>query len=182
MNQIIKQIFETFRRNGHLEYGERVSMLQHSLQAAVFAERDGADEQLIAAALLHDYGHLIHGLPQDIADQGINGVHEEIGARELAPYFLPSVTEPIRLHVSAKRYLCSRDPAYFASLSPASVQSLELQGGPFNEKQAAAFEQHPHFEAAVRLRRYDEKGKVIGMETPPLEHFRSYLQSSLVAQ
>ena len=181
MNQIdiIDHIFKSFRRYGHFEYGERVNMREHMLQTATFAERDGASPTLIAAAVLHDYGHLVHGLPEDIADHGIDGEHEEVGARALEPYFVPAVTEPMRLHVAAKRYLCATDPDYFAALSPASVQSLAVQGGPFSEAEVVEFEQNPHFEAAVRLRRYDEMGKVPGMATPDLEHFRPFLEAGL---
>jgi phosphonate degradation associated HDIG domain protein len=176
---IIDQIFEAFRLHGHQSYGERVSMREHMLQAAYFAEQDEADPLLIAAALLHDYGHLIHDLPEDIADRGIDAVHEQVGADYLAGYFLPAVTEPGRLHVAAKRYLCAVDPAYFSTLTPASVQSLELQGGPFDEAQVKEFETSPYFKAAVQLRRYDEMGKIPDLQTPDLEHFRPYLEAGL---
>lgn len=176
---IIDQIFDHFSLYGHQSYGERVSMQEHMLQAAYFAEQDEADPLLIAAALLHDYGHLIHDLPEDIADQGIDAIHEQVGADYLAEYFVPPVTEPGRLHVAAKRYLCAVDPDYFSTLTPASVQSLELQGGPFNEAQVREFEASPYFVAAVQLRRYDEMGKVPDFQTPDLEHFRPYLEAGL---
>lgn len=176
---IIDSIFQTFYEHGHRSYGERISLLEHMLQSATFAERAGESPLLIAAALLHDYGHFIHGLDEDIADHGIDGKHEEIGANYLAQFFVPAITEPTRLHVAAKRYLCAVDPAYYASLSPASVQSLLLQGGPYNAEEAKAFEKHPFFTDAIKLRRYDEMGKEIGMETPPLEHFRPYVQAGL---
>jgi len=76
-DSIIDQIFANFRANGGRDYGESVSVLDHSLQAAYAAEQDGASPTLIAAAVLHDYGHLIHDLPEDIAAQGIDGLHEE---------------------------------------------------------------------------------------------------------
>lgn len=176
---IIDQIFEAFRLYGHQSYGEQVSMQEHMLQAAHFAEQAGAGPSLIAAALLHDYGHLIHDLPEDIADQGIDAIHEQVGADYLADYFSPAVTEPGRLHVAAKRYLCAADPDYFATLTPASVQSLELQGGPFNQAQVEEFERSPYFKEAVQLRRYDEMGKIPNFQTPNLEHFRAYLEAGL---
>src|SRR5262245_31083617 len=176
---IVDQIFEAFRLYGHQSYGERVSMQEHMLQSAYFAEQAAAPPLLIAAALLHDYGHLIHDLPEDIADQGIDAVHEQVGADYLAQYFIPAVTEPGRLHVAAKRYLCAVDPDYFATLTPASVQSLELQGGPFNEAQIKEFETSPYFKEAVQLRRYDEMGKIPDFQTPDLEHFRPYLIAGL---
>lgn len=179
MSKIIDQIFDTFRQKGHLSYGEDVTQLEHALQTAYFAEKDGAPPSLVAAAVLHDYGHLIHDLGEDIADQGLDGLHEEVGARHLSQYFGPEVTEPIRLHVPSKRYLCTVEPNYLANLSPASVQSLELQGGPFKKDEVAAFEALPHFEAAIQLRRYDDMGKERGLNVPALEYYRPCLEAAL---
>jgi [1-hydroxy-2-(trimethylamino)ethyl]phosphonate dioxygenase len=181
MAEIIDQIFTAFHTHGHRSYGEAVTELEHMLQSATFAEQQGASPTLIAAALLHDFGHLLHDLGEEIADQGIDAVHEELGANYLAPYFRPEVTEPGRLHVAAKRYLCAVDPAYFATLSPVSVQSLALQGGPMNEAEVKAFEASPYFADTVQLRRFDDLGKVPGMATPDLEHFRPYLEAGLRA-
>jgi len=176
---IIDDIFSAFRRRGHIRYGEEVTQMEHMLQTAYFAEQHGASPTLVAAALLHDYGHLVHDLGEDIEDKGIDAVHEEIGADYLQQYFIPEVTEPGRLHVAAKRYLCAVDPAYFATLSPASVQSLALQGGPLNAEEVKAFESSPHFRDAVQLRRFDDMGKAPGMVTPALEYYRPYLELGL---
>jgi [1-hydroxy-2-(trimethylamino)ethyl]phosphonate dioxygenase len=154
-------------------------VLDHSLQAAYAAEQDGAPATLVAAAVLHDYGHLIHDLPEDIASQGIDSLHEQIGAAFLAAYFGPVVVGTIRLHVAAKRYLCAIDPGYLAELSPASAQSLTLQGGPFDAAEIAAFEAAPHFFDAVRLRRYDDIAKEPGAWTPDREHYRGALVAAL---
>lgn len=106
----IEQIITLFRERGHSEYGgEAVTQLQHALQCAVLAEAEQASSSLIAAALLHDVGHLVHALPQDAADHGIDDVHEEPGQRYLRRVFDLAVTEPVRLHVAAKRYLCATD-------------------------------------------------------------------------
>jgi len=175
---IVAEIFARFARYGHLEYGESVTQEQHALQTAHLAERDGADPQLIAATLLHDFGHLLHDV--DAADQGIDALHEELGARYLSRYFVAAVVEPGRLHVQAKRYLCAVDPDYLATLSPASVQSLALQGGPYDSTEVAEFEALPHWRAAVRLRRWDDLGKDPKMETPPLEHYRPHILAGLV--
>jgi phosphonate degradation associated HDIG domain protein len=176
---ILQTLFDLFEKHGHEAYGERVTLKAHMLQSAVFAERDAAPASLIAAAVLHDIGHFLHDLGEDIADQGIDSLHEELGAKYLEPYFIPAVTEPIRLHVPAKRYLCAVDPAYLAALSPASAQSLALQGGVFSPEEVKAFEQTPFFAEAVRLRHYDDLGKEEAMETPPLTHFRPYLEAGL---
>lgn len=178
--EVISHIFATFRERGNAMYsGEPVSMTEHMLQTAYAAEQDQASPMLVAAAVLHDYGHLLHNLPEDCADQGIDDQHEALGAVALAAYFLPAVTEPVRLHVAAKRYLCAVDPSYYQTLSPASVQSLALQGGPFTLEEVQAFEMLPYWTDAVRLRRYDELAKLPGAPTPDLEHYRGYLEAGL---
>ena len=176
---IIDEIFENMRQNAHMEYGERVTIVAHSLQTAVFAERDGANDLMIAAAFLHDYGHFIHDLGEDIAEKGIDAIHEELGAEALQAYFVPEVIEPMRLHVAAKRYLVATDAEYVKNVSPASMLSLQVQGGPFNEEEVREFEANPHFERAVQLRLYDEAGKIPDMEVPEFEHYRPFLEKAL---
>jgi predicted HD phosphohydrolase len=149
------------------------------LQSAYAAQQDGAPPRLVAAALLHDYGHFIHGLPEDSADRGVDTQHEEVAYRFLAEHFGEEIAEPIRMHVAAKRYLCAVEPPYLAELSPASVHSLELQGGPYGPEEVAGFEASPFAEDAVRLRRYDDVGKVPGLETPSLEDYRPVLEAVL---
>ena len=177
---IIREIFEAFEAHGDQLYiGEPVSMTEHMLQAAYGAELDGAGSILVAAALLHDFGHLIHGQPEDSAEHGVDTQHEEVGAAYLSRYFVPAVVEPTRMHVAAKRYLCAVDPAYFATLSEASVLSLKLQGGPFTPDEARAFEARPFAAEAARLRRYDDAAKVAGAWTPNLDHYRPSLEAGL---
>ena len=180
MTNPITEIFEMFEHRGGAEYGgERVTQLQHALQCATIAEEEGADAALISAALLHDIGHLLHG-PEDIpAMRSIDDRHELRGREWLAGRFGEEVTEPVRLHVNAKRYLTAIDPGYSARLSPASVRSLQLQGGPFSAALAAGFMALPGAEAAVRLRRWDEAAKIPDRSTPGLDHFRPYLTASL---
>lgn len=173
--QVADRVILDFRARGHRSYGERVTESQHALQAAHFAARDGQPETLVAACLLHDYGHLLHDLGEDVAERGVDADHESLGADALAAWFPPEVVEPVRLHVAAKRYLCAADRAYFDNLSDASRLSLQLQGGPMTESEARAFERHPHFPAALRLRRYDDLGKVPDMPTPDWDDFRQLL-------
>lgn len=180
MTATIDEIFRVFREQGEQQYlGEQVSMAEHMLQSAQAAEQDGAPPKLVAAALLHDYGHFVHDLPADSADHGVDTRHEEAGFAYLERHFGVEIAEPIRLHVAAKRYLCAVDPTYLDELSPASVHSLTLQGGPYGPDEVQEFERSPHAEAAVRLRRYDDVGKVPGLETPDLEHYRPLLESLL---
>ena len=137
-------------------------------------------DTLVVAALLHDIGHLLHGLPEHIADKGIDGRHEAVGEAWLAPQAGPAVTEPLRLHVAAKRYLCAVDSDYMALLSPTSIKSLRLQGGPYTDDEVEAFEKNPHYQNAVRLRRWDDQAKVAGLDVPDLAHYRSVLERVLV--
>jgi phosphonate degradation associated HDIG domain protein len=174
---IVDFIADIFRRRGAEAYlGEAVSMSEHMRQAAHLAEREGAEEALIAAALLHDIGHFTNEFPEDYIAQRVDNLHEEAGARVLEAFFPPQVVEPVRHHVAAKRYLCKREPSYFATLSPASVKTLELQGGPMSEAEARAFEQHPHLQAIVRVRRWDEAAKAPDRPTPPFEHYAPLLR------
>lgn len=170
----VEAILELFAARGAEAYlGEPVSQQEHALQAAYLAVRDGAPGPLIAAALLHDIGHLLD-LDESAAERGIDQRHEEQAARWLSAHFDPEVTEPIRLHVAAKRYLCAMEPAYLASLSPASVRSLELQGGPLTSPEIVRFEALPHHLDAVRVRRWDDQAKVPDWTVPPSHTTSNY--------
>ena len=177
----VSHVMECFRLRGDSEYGkEAVSQIEHALQTAYAAEQMGGSPQFVTACLLHDVGHLLHDLPEDAPDHNIDDEHEQLGAAWLYEYFLPEVVEPIRLHVAAKRYLCAVDSEYFSRLSPPSVQSLELQGGPMTPAQASHFESHPHFKSAIALRRLDDQAKIPNLPTPPLSHYRDHLTQSLI--
>lgn len=176
----LDELAELLEGKGARRYGlSDVNQLQHALQAALLAEQAGCDAALVTAALLHDIGHMVHGLGENPADEGIDDRHEELGRAYLAPLFGPEVTEPVRLHVPAKRFLCATEPDYFARLSADSVLSLKLQGGPMSADQVAAFRALPHAEAAVRLRRFDEAAKVAGLATPPVAHFLPHVRASM---
>ena len=174
---IVDQIVAVFNERGSEAYlGERVSMADHMLQAAFTAEQAAASDEVIVAALLHDIGHLVNEVADERrGDPGeleqVDFVHEEAGARWLSAGFGPAVTEPVRMHVAAKRYLCAVEPEYLSALSPASVHTLGLQGGPMSPAEVAEFAANPHADAAVALRRFDDAGKREGDPTPPLEHF-----------
>jgi len=166
------------RGSSDLYSGERVSQLEHALQCAHFAEQAGAEDSLIVATLLHDIGHILEG-GERAAERGVDARHEMLGADWLARHFGPEVSEPVRLHVAAKRYLCATDPGYFDRLSAASVRSLALQGGPMSPTEVAAFEADPFAMAAVRLRQWDEQGKVVGLRTPDAAHYRERIAAAL---
>lgn len=177
---VIAKLAQIYAEQATKRYGlSDVSQLQHALQSATMAEAEGASETLIVAALLHDVGHMIHELGEDPAKSGIDDSHEERAAQWLAQHFEPEVTEPIRLHVAAKRYLCATDPTYFGKLADDSVRSLALQGGPFSDDEVAEFEKGPHYRDAVRLRLLDDRAKDPNASTPAFEHFVPYVEAAL---
>ncbi|MFM8284343.1 MAG: phosphonate degradation HD-domain oxygenase [Planctomycetaceae bacterium] len=173
-------IGDLFDRHGASGYGgEAVTQLEHALQTATLAANAGVADSLVAAALLHDLGHLLHDLPEDAPDKGIDDHHETRAARRLARHFGPDVCDPVRLHVAAKRYLTAVEPDYLARLSAPSRTSLALQGGPMAAAEVAAFERETHWREAVQLRRWDDEAKVPGLETPPLAAFIDILRACL---
>ncbi len=147
---------------------EAVTALQHALQCAQLAEWAGAPPALVTAALLHDIGHFHEGLA---ADDRTDDGHELRALPWLGQHFGPAVTEPIRLHVAAKRYLVARDPGYREGLSPASIHSLALQGGPMSPAECAAFDAEPFGADALLLRRWDDAAKEPGRRTPSLAYY-----------
>ncbi|MCU0568003.1 MAG: HD domain-containing protein [Oculatellaceae cyanobacterium Prado106] len=176
----LETLLETLATKGHQQYGqEAVTQLEHALQCAAIAESKDSSAALITACLLHDIGHLIHHLGEDAAVRGIDDRHEYRAMPILKTLFPQAVTEPIRLHVNAKRYLCAIDSSYWDSLSPASKRSLELQGGIFSLEAADQFIRQPHAEAAAQLRVWDDRAKVPNLQTPDLEHFRAIVSGCL---
>jgi predicted HD phosphohydrolase len=160
-DSIVAFIADIFERRGADSYlGEDVTMSEHMLQAAQLAELAKASDQVIAAALLHDIGHYCSEFPADAQDQGIDNRHNEAGAAVLAPFFPPLVVECVRHHVPAKRYLCATDPGYFARLSEASVLTLQLQGGPMDAGEVAAFAKILNLDAILQVRIWDDEAKV----------------------
>jgi gamma-butyrobetaine dioxygenase len=177
MTKILDEILSIYSGRGAGDYfGEAVTVTEHSLQAAHFAQSCDAPDNLVIAALLHDIGHLIDPAPADIADWKTDAGHERTGALWLASRFLPDVSEPVRLHVPAKRYLCATDPAYFNALSAASVTTLALQGGPMSHAEVAAFETEPYFRQALILRQWDDQAKIAGFSTPDFVHYAPLIQ------
>jgi [1-hydroxy-2-(trimethylamino)ethyl]phosphonate dioxygenase len=174
---IVPFIADIFERRGAESYlGEAVTMSEHMLQSAVLAEGAGADENLVAAALLHDIGHYTNEFGDDYIDRGIDNLHDEAGARVLEGFFPPLVIACVRFHVAAKRYLCATDPGYFDKLSAASVATLKLQGGPMSPREIAEFRRDPYYRESVKVRQWDEGGKVPGMKTPPFGYYAPLLQ------
>lgn len=165
----IRSLFEQY---GGLAYsGEPVTQLEHALQSGALAEEAGATDELVAAAFLHDLGHLLNLQGETPTERGIDDLHQYFALPFLRPLLSDAVLEPIRLHVDAKRCLCAIDATYFGQLSADSVRSLELQGGIFSEEEAGTFLQRPYAEDALRLRKWDDRAKVQNHPTPNLDHY-----------
>jgi gamma-butyrobetaine dioxygenase len=179
MSGVIDEIFDLFARYGTGGYGEDLSLETHMLQAAAKAEALGAPAPIVVAALLHDIGYFLVEGSETSIDEGRNIEHERLGAAYLQAAFDRDVTDPIALHVEAKRYLCAVEPGYFAALSEASRRSLTTQGGIMSAAEAAAFESEPGFAAAVILRRCDDDGKDLVLAVKPIEDYRALLTAHL---
>lgn len=177
MSAIVDHIIHLFATRGSEPYGEDVSVAEHGLQCAALAVREEAGDALVVAALLHDIGHLIED-PDD--GYGVHR-HDVGGARFLAEHFPDAVVAPVRMHVAAKRYRVAVDPAYAARLSAASTHTLAHQGGPMSSDEVAAFEAEPHLAAALRLREWDDTGKMEGLMVAPIESYRERMQALLLA-
>jgi phosphonate degradation associated HDIG domain protein len=178
MATVADEVLAVFAKKGKTAYyGEAVSQLEHALQAAQCAEQEHASDALIVAALLHDIGHILEDIPEDTADMGIDAKHEEIGQQWLARRFGKNVVEPVYLHVNAKRYLCATDAGYLGKLSPASVQSLALQGGVMTSEEVRSFEQAEFYREAISLRSWDDRAKIPGLTTRTLADYRGIINS-----
>lgn len=172
-----EQVIRLFQTRGQGRYGsEQVTQLQHALQCALLAKRQGAGSALVAAALLHDLGHIIdeHDMP-DSDEQNLDDAHEQRAYEWIKSNFGKQVADPVRLHVAAKRYLCTVEPEYLNQLSPASRKSFYDQGGLMNQSQLDDFRDEPFAFEAVELRRWDDLAKDPRMQTPSIEEFTTLL-------
>jgi phosphonate degradation associated HDIG domain protein len=177
-------IIEIFQTRASAQYGgEAVSQFEHAMQCAHLAEKAGEEDTTVVTAMLHDLGHLLVDKRVSANDetQERDDLHQHIAIPFLRGLLPDAVIEPIRMHVDAKRYLCSTEPSYWASLSPASKRSLELQGGVYTQDQCKDFIAQPFADVAVRLRRYDDLAKEPRAVTPGLAHFTAKLKSIALA-
>ncbi|WP_264213555.1 (R)-1-hydroxy-2-trimethylaminoethylphosphonate oxygenase [Leisingera thetidis] len=176
-NNIVAFIGDIFDRRGDEEYlGEPVTMTEHMLQGATIAEANGQPEEIIVGALLHDIGHFTSEFGTFSMDDTEDRFHEEAGAEVLEQFFPSVITDCVRYHVAAKRYLCATKPEYFNRLSEASIHSLNLQGGPMNAAEVAEMEKNPNLRQIIAVRYLDEAGKRADMETPDYWHFAPMVQ------
>ena len=177
--KIIYKIISNFINNKSLYIGEKVTMSEHMIQAAMIAERKKSSNSLICACLLHDYGHFILEDPSDLVKKKLDGKHEEIGYEYLKKFFKQDVVGPIKYHVKAKRYL-ARSKKYYNQLSKASKISLELQGGILNKKESKDFEKNKFFIDAVKLRKFDELAKKNNIKMKSINQYEKLLHSQLL--
>jgi phosphonate degradation associated HDIG domain protein len=182
MGLVVLEILNLFKNFGESEYGgEEVNQIEHALQSAHFAEEAGEKETLILACLLHDIGHLLHQLPNDAPEQGIDDLHENLGYHYLEKKFPPSVAEPVKLHVPAKRYLCTKEPNYIKILSKPSIISLHLQGGPMTQEECIQFEKNTYYLDAIKLRKYDDMAKIRNFPTNSIDYYEPLIKNYIHA-
>ena len=177
--EIIDKIIKKYQTNKNFYLGEKVTIAEHMIQTAMLAEKNNSPQSLICACLLHDIGHFIIKDPDQLVSKSVDGKHEDIAFNFLKDYFKPEVTEPIKLHVSAKRYLC-REKSYYNLLSKASKVSLELQGGKMNNDEAQKFILLKHHKDAITLRKYDDEGKIPNMKIKNINDYKELIISHLL--
>ena len=175
---ILEKIISNFKNNKSLYIGEDVTIAEHMIQSAMMAEKTKSKSNLICSCLLHDYGHFILDNPDELVKKNQDGKHEDIGYEYLKKFFKREVVEPIKHHVMAKRYL-ARDKKYYNKLSNASIVSLELQGGLLNRKEAKLFEKEEFFKEAIKVRKFDEAAKKVGLKIKDIIHYKDLLKASL---
>jgi [1-hydroxy-2-(trimethylamino)ethyl]phosphonate dioxygenase len=176
-DNIVAFIGDIFERRGSEEYlGEPVTMAEHMLQGAHFAEKANEPAEIVVAALLHDIGHFTSEFGTFSIKDTKDKYHEEAGALLLEQFFPTVVTDCVRHHVAAKRYLCATKPEYFDRLSDASIHSLNLQGGPMTKDEIAEFEKNKNLRDIVKVRYYDEAGKRSDLETKPFSYYAPIVQ------
>tara|TARA_B110000014_G_scaffold24249_1_gene15416 strand:- start:119 stop:664 length:546 start_codon:yes stop_codon:yes gene_type:complete len=177
--EIIDKIIKKYQTNKDFYLGEKVTIAEHMIQTAMLAEKNNSPQSLICACLLHDIGHFIIKDPDQLVSKSVDGKHEDIAFNFLKNYFKPEVTEPIKLHVNAKRYLC-REKSYYNLLSKASKVSLELQGGKMNNDEAQKFILLKHHKDAITLRKYDDEGKIPNMKIKNINDYKELITSNLL--
>lgn len=177
-NNIVGFIADIFEKRGHEEYlGEPVTMAEHMLQGAHFAQQNGETNEIVVATLLHDIGHFTSEFGTFSMEDTQDRWHEDAGAEVLEAFFPSLITDCVKHHVAAKRYLCATSPEYFQELSEASIHSLQLQGGPMSPDEVSTFEKNTNLDAIIKVRKFDDKGKIAGLKTKPFVHYLPMIQS-----
>ena len=176
---ITEKIISNFKNNKSLYIGEKITIAEHMIQSAMMAEKSKSKDSLVCSCLLHDYGHFILDDPDELVEKNQDGKHEDIGYEYLKNFFKKEVVEPIKHHVLAKRYL-ARDKKYYNRLSEASILSLKLQGGLLNSKEAKSFEKEAFFKEAIKIRKFDEAAKKVGIKIKDIGEYKSLLKAFII--
>ena len=180
VSEKVSLLFDYVKKYGQHNYEEQVTQYAHAVQAAYLAKEENSSDEMITAALLHDIGHMLADDPDEANNPTVkNDLHEELAAAYFQDIFPPSVTEPIRLHVPSKRYLCTTDETYYDGLSDASKKSFHLQGGHMSPDEQTAFESNPYYKEALRLRIWDDKAKIVGQDFPEIDTYAPYVGAVL---
>ena len=177
----VRLLLNFMEEKGQGYYDEVVTQLEHGLQCAALAEKTGAGKELLVSALLHDIGHLLvdeQNIKEGFLEQDLS--HEELGADFLKAFFPAKITEPIRLHVPAKRYLCTTNRNYYEGLSDASKRSFVIQGGNLSKQEIAEFESNPALDDSLKIRIWDDQAKVSGCTTPTLTYYSDIIQQCML--
>ena len=178
---IVDKIINNYQTKKNFYIGEKVTISEHMIQTAMLAEKNRSHKSLIYACLLHDYGHFVIEDPDLLVLKSLDGKHENVGFDFLKDYFKTEVTEPIKLHVQAKRYLC-QDKSYYDLLSDPSKISLELQGGIMSGEEAQKFTSLKFYKDAIILRKYDDDGKIPNIKMKKIDDYRDLITSQLSLQ
>ena len=176
---IIDQVISSYLNSKSLYIGEKITMSEHMIQTAMLAEKTNCSSSLVCSSLLHDYGLFILENPDDLVNKKKDGKHEDVGYEFLKKYFIKDVVKPIKYHVKAKRYL-ARDEKYYRVLSEASKVSLKLQGGIMNDKEVKEFEGNKFFESSIKLRKFDDGAKKVGLKIKSINEYKDLLVSKLL--
>ena len=169
IKKAVANILNLYRQYGGEKYGEEITQLEHALQAADLAVADGRDDEMVAAAFLHDIGHLLE--IEGVEPMGNYGAmaHDQIGADYLLRTgFSERVAVLVGSHVQAKRYLCAIEAGYEEQLSEASKETLRWQGGMMTMDEVSDFSSRSDLEEVLALRRYDELAKEKGKRSDNL--------------
>jgi 2-amino-1-hydroxyethylphosphonate dioxygenase (glycine-forming) len=172
---IADELFSLYEKYGSAEYiGEPVSQLEHMCQAALLAEAEGYDNEVILAAFFHDIGHLCEHIMSVKQMQGYGVVdHETLaGAYLREKGFSEKIARLVENHVAAKRYLTYKYPDYYERLSVASKMTLEQQGGRMDETEAGFFEEDSLHPLYISLRKWDDMAKLEHQPLPSLQRYK----------
>lgn len=176
---ILEKLFSDFGSINY--YGESVSQYEHAAQSALLAIQNAACLEVQIAAFLHDIGHFLPNVHADSMEEYGKANHEKVAAAWLLSHgFSHKIASIVENHVLAKRYLCTTNPAYYASLSDASKITLQFQCGLLNEYQQAEFQKHPFFSESLQVRHWDDQAKVVGMKLPDIHFFLSICKQYLI--